>query len=288
MSRCAASARRRWRRRRRRRRRVQRVRLDRQLAVVPARRRSRRACARRVRGRASPSGGFGELRHAAARRFLTLFVVTTLHGWAKPLWRVQRVTNAEGCRSRSFSVVILVGSYLIINLLIAEMLTRFQASHAELGERDAPVLQAAAQQEKPRARARRGAHLGDPRPEDRPRRQILLETASTDDEPMPARGASPTSRAGCAPTRSPRAATPRRRRRRRGARTSTRGRSSRACALGGGDARAVVMPVQALLVRTWLCAGFAPTWGVARTCARGSRTTSRRSGAACTRRSCST
>ena len=56
--------------------------------------------------------------------FLTLFVVTTLSGWSAPLWRVQRVTNGW-LPFAIFTGVILCGSYLIISLLIAELLTRY-------------------------------------------------------------------------------------------------------------------------------------------------------------------
>ena len=70
-----------------------------------------------------------------------------------PLWRAQRVTNSW-LPLAIFSLVILIGSYLIINLLIAEMLTRFQQSVAEL-ERDRQEAWRAEQKAKNRLRLRR-------------------------------------------------------------------------------------------------------------------------------------
>ena len=79
----------------------------------------------------APSGGFDSFDNLLSA-ILTLFVVTTLSGWSAPLWRVQRVTNSW-LPLAIFTGVILCGSYLIINLLIAEMLTRFQVISRLLG-----------------------------------------------------------------------------------------------------------------------------------------------------------
>jgi len=86
--------------------------------------------------------------------FLTLFVVTTLSGWSAPLWRVQRVTNGW-LPFAIFTGVILCGSYLIISLLIAELLTRFQTSVEQHREDEAAAAARDAALERSAQRARR-------------------------------------------------------------------------------------------------------------------------------------
>ena len=86
--------------------------------------------------------------------FLTLFVVTTVSGWSAPLWRVQRVTNGW-LPFAIFTGVILCGSYLIISLLIAELLTRFQHSVEQHREDEEAAAARDAALERSAQRARR-------------------------------------------------------------------------------------------------------------------------------------
>ena len=75
---------------------------------------------------AAPHGGLGSFDDWPTA-LLTLFVVTTLDDWAAIMWRVQRVTNSW-LPLLIFVTVVLAGTCMIFNLLIAEMLTRFQAA----------------------------------------------------------------------------------------------------------------------------------------------------------------
>ena len=180
---------------------------------------------------AAPGGGFESFDHLGAG-FLTLFVVTTLDGWAEPLWRVQRVTNAW-LPLAIFTVVILVGSYLIVNLLIAEMLTRFQASHAELESstkadaRDAKRARARARWR--RLRAIRSLLIG--------RDLRSLATAATTTPNDAPSAAPPEPLAAAVPPRQPR---------------SLRARAKWELELLGRR-------VWSRASKLWICAGFAPT-----------------------------
>ena len=60
-------------------------------------------------------------------------MVTTLDSWGTTLWRLQAVTN-PWLPLVGLSGAIVFGSYLLMNLMIAELLARFEGALAEVKE----------------------------------------------------------------------------------------------------------------------------------------------------------